>query len=195
MGYFQTILKDGIHAIISNKFKMEHLKMVNDSSGAKKAAAMTCEIVERRDHFLHIRLSGMLVDAIQFANLIGDVPEELRITCKDIQRINSVGTLSWMKYFENLSERKVKLVFSECSVAVIEQSGLISNFLCNGIIESMCVHFYCSSCKDDFTQCFKLSELKNFMISPPSPPCPKCSNEHTVIDDIPDWLFTIVSKV
>ena len=96
---------------------------------------------------LNLELNGSIDENAQFAEQVGEVSaSEVHVICREIPRINSVGVKAWIKFFQTVSEKGAKLVFKECSTAIVEQMNLISNFRCGGEVESVYVPFTCEDC-------------------------------------------------
>jgi anti-anti-sigma regulatory factor len=140
-----------------------------------------------------VRLSGAIEESANFDNLIGSVVGELHVNCKEVPRINSVGVKGWIKYFQALQTKGVKLKFIECSTAIVEQANLISNFTCGGTIESIYVPFACESCRTELIGLFKTEDLKKLNFELPALKCSKCGGK-TVFDDIPEEYFGFLMK-
>ena len=139
---------------------------------------------------LIVRLSGSIEENVNFEQLIGPPPGELRVNCKGVTRINSVGVKSWIKYFQTLQAKSVKLTFDECSTAIVEQMNLISNFGCGGTVESIYVPFSCGNCKSELLGLFKVEALKKINFQIPDLKCSKCGGS-AAFDDIPEEYFNV----
>lgn len=146
---------------------------------------------EKAGNGLLVRLTGPVEENVNFEALIGGVTGELTINCKGVPRINSVGVKAWIKYFQGLASKGVKITFSECSIAIVEQMNLISNFTCGGTVESIFVPFACSSCKGELVGLFKVTALKSSGFKLPSLKCSKCGG-NAVFDDIPEEYFNFL---
>lgn len=115
---------------------------------------------------------------------------ELRVSCKGVRRINSIGVKSWIQFFTGLRSQGVRLRFTECSSAVIQQANLFPNFLIDGEIESLYAPFLCEDCGKESDLLFTLAELqaKSFEISEQN--CGLC-NGKAVFDDMPEDYFHV----
>lgn len=149
-------------------------------------------VKEKKGNVLLARLTGSIEETVNFDQIIGDDPgPELHVNCKGISRINSVGVKAWIKYFQNLAGKSVKLKFQECSTAIVEQINLISNFTCGGEVESIFVPFSCQKCSAELVGLFRVDALKKLNFEVPSLKCTKCGGS-AVFDDIPDEYFHFV---
>ncbi len=151
-------------------------------------------VKEQKGNALHVRLSGSIEENANFEQLIGAPSSpEMHINCKEVPRINSVGVKGWIKYFQSLNAKNVKLTFSECSTAIVEQINLISNFTCGGTIESLFVPFSCGQCKAELVGLFKTEDLKKMGMNIPNLKCTKCGGQ-AAFDDIPEEYFAFLSR-
>lgn len=142
---------------------------------------------------LTVNFSGTIEETVNFDELVGATPAEVVVNTKEIARINSVGVKGWIKYFQTLTAKGVKLKFSECSTAIVEQINLISNFTCGGSVESVYVPFACGGCKTELVGLFKVEDLKKMNGDVPDQKCAKCGGNAS-FDDIPEEYFAFVQR-
>jgi len=139
---------------------------------------------------LVIKLDGSIDENVNFPELVGPVQaQEVHVNCKGIPRINSVGVKAWIKFFQGLADKGAKLVFKECSTAIVEQMNLISNFSCGGEVESIYVPFTCQGCGAELVGLFKTEALKASKFEIPNLKCTKCATASAEFDDIPEEYF------
>ena len=150
-------------------------------------------VKEQKGSAIEVKLSGSVEESVNLEELIGSPTGELIVNCKEINRINSIGVKGWIKYFQSLTAKGVKLKFIECSTAIVEQINLISNFTCGGVVESIYVPFACSSCKTELIALFKAADLKQNGIQLPELKCTKCSGK-AVFDDIEEEYFAFLDR-
>ena len=150
-------------------------------------------IKEKQGNKLIVRLSGSIEETVNFDQMIGELPPELTINCKEVPRINSIGVKGWIKYFQSAQAKGTKLTFTECSTAIVEQINLISNFTCGGSIESIYVPFSCQKCKSELVGLFKTEDLKKMNLVIPPVKCSKCGAD-AHFDDIPEGYFGFVNR-
>lgn len=148
---------------------------------------------EVNGNILTLRLSGSIEETVNLDEMVGTTPPEVRVDCKEVTRINSVGVKGWIKYFQGLQAKNVKLTFFQCSTAIVEQINLISNFVCGGTVESIYVPFACTNCKAELIALFRTTDLNPDAIQLPELKCTKCSNK-AVFDDIEEEYFAFLSR-
>lgn len=132
-----------------------------------------------------IRLTGTIEESVDFAQLLGNLTGEVRVNTKGVTRINSVGVKAWIQYFQGQASKGTKLVFEECSTAIVEQINLISNFSVGGQVESIYVPYACPKCRTEFTSLFKTADLKKSGLAVPKVKCPK-GDADGEFDDVPE---------
>lgn len=142
---------------------------------------------------LTVRMVGSIEETVNFEELIGTPPQELVVSTKEISRINSVGVKGWIKYFQGLSSRGVRIRFIECSTSIVEQINLISNFTCGGSVESIFVPFACNNCKSELVGLFTTQSLKDSGLAIPSVKCGKCGGT-AEFDDIPEEYLGFLER-
>jgi len=148
-------------------------------------------VKEQKDNALNIILTGSIEESVDFDKLIGDPAPVMHVNCKAVPRINSVGVKAWIKYFKRAQESGSKIKLIECSIAIVEQLNLISNFSCGAEVESIQVPFACESCGAELAGLFKVTALKDSQLNIPPLKCPKCSGQ-AVFDDIPEEYFNFL---
>jgi anti-anti-sigma regulatory factor/DNA-directed RNA polymerase subunit RPC12/RpoP len=148
---------------------------------------------ELNGNVLTLRLSGSIEETVNLDEMVGPTPAEVRVDCKEITRINSVGVKGWIKYFQALQTKGTKLTFFQCSTAIVEQVNLISNFVCGGSVESIYVPFACTNCKAELIALFRTADLSPSSIQLPELKCTKCSGK-AVFDDIEEEYFAFLSR-
>jgi hypothetical protein len=142
---------------------------------------------------LTIRIGGPIEESVNFEELVGQLPGELRVITKEVPRINSVGVKAWIKYFQGVAGKGVKVVFAECSTAIVEQINLISNFTAGGSVESIFVPFACNQCKSELVGLFACDALKAAQLQIPELQCSKCPGK-AVFDDIPEEYLGFLAR-
>jgi len=148
-------------------------------------------VKEQKGNVLMVRMTGSIEESVDFDKLIGPSPQELHINCKGVPRINSVGVKAWIQFFKSVSSKGTKLRFLECSVAIVEQINLISNFTCGGVVESIFVPFSCGNCKSELVGLFKTEALQKVNFAIPDLKCSKCGGSAS-FDDIPEEYFSFL---
>ncbi len=141
-----------------------------------------------------VKLTGSIEENVDFGTLIGQpTAQKIDLLLKEVPRINSVGVKAWIKYFQGIAAKGVKLNFKECSTAIVEQINLISNFTCGGTVESIYVPFCCGSCNTELLGLFRAGDLKKINFQIPDLKCSKCGGAAS-FDDIPEEYFGFLMR-
>ena len=148
---------------------------------------------EQKENVLVVKLSGSIEETVNLEELIGPTPQEIHVNSKEVTRINSVGVKGWIKYFQSLQAKGVKLKFQECSTAIVEQINLISDFTWGGEVESIYVPFACENCKSELIALFKTTDLNPENLNLPELKCTKCSGK-ALFDDIEEEYFAFLDR-
>ncbi|MBI3535337.1 MAG: hypothetical protein HY072_07615 [Deltaproteobacteria bacterium] len=150
-------------------------------------------IKEQKGNVLVVRFTGSIEENVNFEALIGTPPEELHVYCKEVPRINSIGVKAWIRFFQSLKAKGIKLKFFECSTAIVQQINLISNFTPPRSVESIYVPFTCMQCKSELVGLFKCEDLKQMKLKIPDLKCAKCGGR-SAFDDIPEEFFAFLFR-
>lgn len=151
-------------------------------------------VKNEKDDTLLVKLSGSIEENVDFAALIGNpTAKKMDIVCREILRINSVGVKAWIKYFQSVAAKGIKLRFLECSTAIVEQINLISNFTCGGEVDSIFVPFCCAKCNTELLGLFRAADLKKINFQIPDLKCSQCGGE-AKFDDIPEEYFGFLQR-
>ncbi len=148
---------------------------------------------EQQAEKLVVTMAGSIEESVHFDQLLGQPASFMEVNCKAITRINSIGVKSWISFFQSAQAAGARLVFVECSTAIVEQMNLISNFRCGGEVASIYVPFACPACKAELLGLFKTEDLRNTGLSLPELQCTQCS-KNAVFDDIPEEYFGFLSE-
>jgi anti-anti-sigma regulatory factor/DNA-directed RNA polymerase subunit RPC12/RpoP len=139
------------------------------------------------------KISGTIEENTNLDEALGTPQPQMEINCKGISRINSIGVKGWIKYFQNCQTKGSKLIFSECSTAIVEQINLISNFACGGKVESIYLPYSCAQCRNELAGLMKVEELKKLSMKLPALNCNKCSGK-AEFDDIPEDYLAFLNR-
>lgn len=70
-----------------------------------------------------------------------------RFVLKDINQFNSVGIREWIHFILDMKNRR-KLIFQDCSVALVDLINMVPDALGNGQVESFYAPYYCNCGKE-----------------------------------------------
>lgn len=148
---------------------------------------------EEKDGKQVIVLNGTIDETDDLSKIVGMPAGPIRISCRNLSRINSVGVKNWMKYFSLLQQNNIPFEFEELSVALVEQVNIVKNFACGGTILSIAMPFRCNACETGLTGAIKTDMVRsmNFNIAPVQ--CPKCKGT-AEFDDVPEEYFSFLTR-
>lgn len=135
-----------------------------------------------------VELQGALEENVNLAQLIGHFSGDLRVRCRGITRINSVGVKTWMRYFQELRAQGKVFRFEEVPQPLIEQLNMISNFACGGEIVSLNLPYSCVKCQKEFIASVPVIELRDAQLQIPNVKCEQMDCAARFDDDPREYL-------
>ena len=148
---------------------------------------------EQIGNFLEVSLFGPIEENASLDQLMGTPAPLMRVICRGVTRINSVGVKSWIRYFSDAHQKGSRFRFVECSPPIVEQMNMISNFTCGGEVESIYVPYACGSCKKELLGLFLVKDLKCCFDTMPRLKCTYCGSR-AEFDDIGEEYFAFVQR-
>jgi hypothetical protein len=139
---------------------------------------------------LVLTLAGPIDETVDFDREIGPLSGAVTINLRGISRLNSTGIKGWLKFFQSQS-KSAQIVFQECSVAIIEQMNLISNFSIGAKVESIFAPFLCDKCQEELVALFNVTDLVAANFKMPQITCTKCQGNAS-FDDIEQEYFAFI---
>ena len=128
---------------------------------------------ERSDGATRVTLSGHVNETTDLMPLLR-LPQPLRIDLSGIDRINSIGVMSWVKFVHEAERMGVDLTVERCSPIIVGQIGMISNFMGTRTrVASVYVVYVCPSCHAEQLQLVELPARGRLDLAP-TVPCAKC---------------------
>jgi DNA-directed RNA polymerase subunit RPC12/RpoP len=140
-----------------------------------------------------VNLEGGMEAGVELDKLIGIPAGELRVNCRGIQRINSIGVKAWLRFFQSVREANRKIVFQECSIALVEQFNSIANFACGGTVESFYLPYMCEDCGKDVHILQNVETFKRAGSKVADTKCPHCGGA-AVFDDLPEEYLRFLGR-
>ena len=122
-----------------------------------------------------ISLSGAIDEAADFVALLGQIPagKMVRIDLSGVERISSVGVRSWINFMDKLMLQEMQVMLDGCSVAIVRQLSMISQFRGHGVVRSVYAPYYCSDCNTEQLRLIDLSIDVGPQLKKPVA-CPTC---------------------
>ncbi len=144
---------------------------------------------ENKDSGTHITIAGTIDEDTILDDVFSEVLDTVVIDISKVKHINSCGIRTWVNAMETLSSSK-NVSFTECSVTMIRQFNMITNFGGNGKVVSFKIPYYCEACNKEYDITISTEEYlgKYPDLNAPEYTCPSCSNR-CEFDDLEDKYF------
>ncbi|MEK6580383.1 MAG: hypothetical protein AABZ55_14245 [Bdellovibrionota bacterium] len=127
------------------------------------------------DGSLEITLIGSVDELSPLDTGVGEVPDLIRVNCREVSRLNSIGIKIWINYFQELKKKGKQVIFQECSVPVVFALGMLSNFTAGYPVSSLFAEYSCEKCTNTFDVLFTVEKLVEIALQLPEMPCKTCS--------------------
>jgi ABC-type transporter Mla MlaB component/DNA-directed RNA polymerase subunit RPC12/RpoP len=137
-----------------------------------------------------IALAGSLDEWADMDALFDQLPSRsstLALDLSQVKRISSVGVRVWITFIEKLKQYDIPFEMHGCSVVIVRQLNMISQFRGHGKVCSAYAPYYCAKCVKEQLRLIDLetdvtAQLRESM------PCPTCG---TMIElDEEEELYT-----
>jgi anti-anti-sigma regulatory factor len=133
-------------------------------------------------------LSGEITENSDFAPLVSEPSETMIFDLADVAGVNSCGVRQWINFLSSLADNGKKVVMTRCSVAVVHQLNMVSNFRGTAAVTSAYAPYLCPSCKTEHSRLIDLAGGAPANFEEPIP-CPSCGDAME-FDDLPEAYFS-----
>ena len=133
---------------------------------------------------------GQIDEHSKFGPLLAVTPANVTLDLEGIERINSSGVREWIEFVNELRLAGKHFALDRCSIAVVAQLNMVTNFAGKAPVRSMFVPYFCESCDDERLFCVKVHPGLKAELSE-SRPCPVCQSAME-LDDSPDRLLAFL---
>ncbi len=135
-------------------------------------------------------LSGVINEETDLEAISENLRPKVVFNLRSVSHINSFGVREWINLVQSLGERH-EMQFEECSVPIIEQLNMISNFFGEGKVVSFFAPYLCEECEEGETEVLlESAELTGEApeLSAPPKDCPQCGKSME-FDDLESEYF------
>ncbi len=149
--------------------------------------------VTQRDDVTYIKLSGVIDEDNELANLVDRVGAGTTvIDLAEIERINSCGVRDWVNWLTKMEKKGAHVIMVECSPAIVAQINLVNNFVGDGAVKSFYAPYFCPSCDLEKVLLVELDEMVG-QDKPKAPVC-RCDECDGVMDfdDMEESYFAFI---
>ena len=114
----------------------------------------------------------------------------------DIERINSCGVRDWVNWLGRIEKLGARLVFVNCSQAIVAQMNLVHNFSASGIVKSFYAPYFCPRCNKERLLRLETRDLvhQTPITSAPTCRCDDCDGPMD-FDDMEESYFAFMNNL
>lgn len=114
----------------------------------------------------------------------------------DIERINSCGVRDWVNWLGRIEKLGARLVFVNCSPAIVAQMNLVHNFSASGIVKSFYAPYFCPRCNKERLLRLETRDLvhQTPISSAPTCRCDDCDGPMD-FDDMEESYFAFMNNL
>lgn len=152
-------------------------------------AALRAESVSRGP-ITYKRLFGVVDETFDPAIMLSNVDgQDVILNLKGVTRLSSFGVRDWVHAIEELQKRARRILFVECSVAIVSQINMVANFAGQATVVSVQAPYFCEACSWDAETTVTVSDQHQTGIPKlPQMECKRC-HEQMEFDDDPAQFF------
>ena len=132
--------------------------------------------VERKGGLLpRVHLSGSIDEHSRLEEVLGAIQEDATLDLSLIDRINSVGLLSWLKWMGVLT-KKHRISVEIISYGLAIYAAQLLDLFGSAKVRSCMAPYYCPSCKTNREVPVGAEEVDASKGAPPVKKCPQCAS-------------------
>ena len=106
--------------------------------------------VNSRDGVSTLKIAGVIDEDNELVPLESQLGSgAMVLDLGEIERINSCGVRDWVNWLGRIEKNGARLVFVNCSPAIVSQINLVNNFTASGIVKSFYAPYFCPRCKKE----------------------------------------------
>jgi anti-anti-sigma regulatory factor len=159
--------------------------------GAKFHSELT-----NRDGVSTLKLAGVIDEDNELTSLEDKITGgPVVLDLSEIDRINSCGVRDWVNWLGRIEKTGARLVFINCSPAIVAQINLVHNFTATGIVKSFYAPYYCPRCQKE--KQLRL-ETRDLVTQAPISQAPTCRCDECDgpmdFDDIEESYFSFLNN-
>ena len=103
-----------------------------------------------RDGVYTLKIAGVIDEDNELVSLESKLSAGATVLdLADIERINSCGVRDWVNWLGRIEKGGARVVFVNCSPAIVSQLNLVHNFTASGIVKSFYAPYVCPRCKKE----------------------------------------------
>ncbi|HNF96434.1 MAG TPA: hypothetical protein PK493_04025 [Pseudomonadota bacterium] len=144
-----------------------------------------------------LKLRGVVDEDNELAGIEGQLSAGITVLdLADIERINSCGVRDWVNWLGRIEKIGAKLVFVNCSPAIVAQMNLVHNFSASGIVKSFYAPYFCPRCNKERLLRLETKDLvhQTPITSAPTCRCDDCDGPMD-FDDMEESYFAFLNNL
>jgi anti-anti-sigma regulatory factor/DNA-directed RNA polymerase subunit RPC12/RpoP len=125
-----------------------------------------------------ISLAGAIDELADLDALFDEIPPRANVSIdlSQVKRISSVGVRVWICFMEKLKQHEMPAELEGCSVVIVRQLNMISQFRGHGVLRSAYAPYYCARCNKEQLRLIDLHADVAAQLHKPML-CPTCGSE------------------
>jgi anti-anti-sigma regulatory factor/DNA-directed RNA polymerase subunit RPC12/RpoP len=140
-------------------------------------ATLRWNVVPREGH-IEVSLSGSIDEWTELDGLFDELPprSKVSIDLAQVNRISSVGVRVWICFIDKLKAHEMPVQIVRCSVVIVRQINMISQFRGHSVVRSAYAPYYCAKCNKEQLRLIDLSADITPQLRKPEP-CATCGSQ------------------
>ncbi len=126
---------------------------------------------------IEVSLSGFIDDQADLDVLLDAIPAgpAVRFGLAQVHRVSSAGVWTWIRFMGKLKARGVEAVFEDCSICIVRQLNMLSQFRGHATVRSVHAPYYCARCNQEHLRVIDLTADVPAQMQAPFA-CPTCGS-------------------
>lgn len=144
-----------------------------------------------------LKLRGVIDEDNELTGIEGQLSAGVTVLdLADIERINSCGVRDWVNWLGRIEKLGARLVFVNCSPAIVAQMNLVHNFSASGIVKSFYAPYFCPRCNKERLLKLETRDLvhQTPITSAPTCRCDDCDGPMD-FDDMEESYFAFMNNL
>ncbi len=144
-----------------------------------------------------LKLRGVVDEDNELTSIEGQLSAGVTVLdLADIERINSCGVRDWVNWLGRIEKIGARLVFVNCSPAIVAQMNLVHNFSASGIVKSFYAPYFCPRCNKERLLRLETKDLvhQTPITSAPTCRCDDCDGPMD-FDDMEESYFAFLNNL
>lgn len=120
-----------------------------------------------------VHLIGSIDEHARIEEVLSTIQEESTLDLSQIERINSVGLISWLKWMVHLTSKQ-RISVNIISYCLTTYANQLLDLFGSAKVKACMAPYYCPSCKTNIEVAVSADDVRASKDEPPPKPCPTC---------------------